>query len=248
MLELLTGPKPRLPFLLGTAASVSSFEPLAAGPLRLVDCASHSVNPRTAARRLGRKSVPIGGRAYVLHPDSQTRAQFEAALRGVGLVAFDFQSERDLAEAIYRDQPEIILWGMPGCSADDLRRIRNVCLGSVLPIVVVASLGDEITLEDVQNAGACDLMTLPLPCSRLAAVISLAMLRYDVLESLADEHEEDGNLRAARNLVWKAARVWGKRHGMDATETLRFVVSRSRARRQSLTRTAMEMVAEGLFS
>lgn len=202
---------------------------------------------RAAARETGRKSAAIGGRAFVLHPEPETRAQFETVLRGLGLAAVDFEDSSVLVQEIDRDRPEIVLWGMPGCSAQDLERIRDAAAGRTLPIVVVAALGDDITLDQVQEAGACDLLFLPLPCNRLAPALSVALLRHEVLEMLQAEHDEIENRRAARNLVWRAAAVWGKRRGATAVEALRHVIFRSRGRGHNLTRTAMEVVAEGLF-
>jgi AmiR/NasT family two-component response regulator len=247
LLDLLIRPKPRLRMVDRDAASALTISGASETPLRLVDVSSPITHSRTATRKLGRKSSAIGGRACVLHPEASTRSQFDSVLRSLGLAAIDFEDEAELAVSIRQERPEIVLWGMPGCTVDKLESIRAVARGGTLPIVVVAALGDEVTLDEVQNAGACDLIFLPLPCHRLAPALSLALLRHEVLEILLDEHDEDENRRAARSLVWRACAVWSKRRGLSPAEALDFVIRRSRTRGQNLTRTAMEVVAEGLF-
>jgi Response regulator with putative antiterminator output domain len=227
-----------------------AFEEPSESPLRLVDITSPIVNSRTAPKKTGRKSAAIGGRAYVLHPEPATRAQFDSILRSLGLLAIEFDDEGRLAESISQESPEIILWGIPGCTAEGLDRISRVTRDAPrksLPIVVVASLGDEITPDEVYDAGACDILLLPLPCHRLAPALSVALLKNEILSVLMEEHGDGENYRAARNLIWRAAKVWGKRRGHGDADALRHVLTRSSSRGHTLTRTAMEMVAEGLF-
>src|SRR5258708_17860501 len=175
LLDLLSTPIPRLLVSTVDTSSVSSIDGSPGPPLRLLD-ASEPVNMRDITRRLGRKSAVAGGRAYVIHPDRATRAQFDTVLRRLGLTAVNFDDEKYISVEIAQDQPQIILWGMPGCTSRDLARIDAVAQSRMLPIVIVASLGDEVTLDEVQNAGACDLIILPLPCHRLAPALSMALL------------------------------------------------------------------------
>jgi AmiR/NasT family two-component response regulator len=247
LLDMLTRPTPRLLLSEAEAASAFSIDRSTESPLRLVDVSSPIVNSKATTRRLGRKSAAIGGRAYVLHPEAETRSQFETVLRALGLSAVDFEDEAELLEALDRERPEVILWGMPGCTPRDLDQLHALTLERKFPVVVVASLGDEVTSDDVQDAGACDLLTLPLPCHRLAPALSIALLRHEILEALQEEHGDKENRRAARSLVWRAGKVWSKRRGLGEVEALRNIIFRSRARGQNLTRTAMEVVAEGLF-
>jgi AmiR/NasT family two-component response regulator len=215
-------------------------------PLRLVEF-TKPVASREKTRRAARKSEAIGGRAFVLHPDASTRTQFDLVLGTLGFTSVDFDEEDSLARAIELDEPDIVLWGMGGDPVGHLSRIRELSRGRSLPIVVVATLGEEVTLDEVQDAGASDLIFLPLPCHRLAPALSLALLRHETLELLAEEHTDLDSRGAARGLVWRAAKVWSKRRGTDLVDALRHVLARSRNHGHTLTRTAMEVVAEGLF-
>jgi AmiR/NasT family two-component response regulator len=213
----------------------------------LVDVSSKPAHSRAATKKSGRKSAAMEGRAFILHPEAATRSQFNSVLRSLGLAPVEFETAEQLFDRLLHDHPEIILWGMPGCTTERLEEFRKTLCGRMLPIVLVTSMGDGISEEQAYDAGACDLLVLPLPCHRVAPALSLALLRFEALETLHDEHESEENLRAARGLVWRAAKVWARRRGITENEALRHVLNRSYSKGHTLTRASMEVVAEGLF-
>jgi response regulator NasT len=155
-------------------------------------------------------------RILLVDDDPARRTLIETSLRElghdiVGLLAGD----ADMAAAVKRHQPDVILVDVEAPTRDTLESLGQVHRNQPRPIVLFASSSDPATIQRAVRAGVTSYIVDGLEPTRLRPILDVAIAHFQETQSLRRELEDARNKLADRRDVEKAKGILMKRRGLD---------------------------------
>lgn len=157
------------------------------------------------------------------HPDRLL--MLEAALVKAGhVVVARLDAQADLAAAVARAQPDVILIDVDAPSRDTLESLALIDRDQPRPIVLFAASSDSDTIQRAMRAGVSSYVVDGMNPERLKAVMEVAIARFEQYQLLKKELQATRTKLADRKDVERAKGLLMQRRGLDeaaAHEVLR---------------------------
>ena len=155
-------------------------------------------------------------RVMLVDDEPERRAATEAPLRMLGHEVVGFStSASDLAAAVKRHQPDVILIDVDVPGRDTLESLGQVTRDRPRPIVLFASRSEPDTIRKALQAGVTSYVVDGLNPARLKPIIDVAIARFEEFQALRNELEETKNKLADRRDIEKAKGLLMKRRSLD---------------------------------
>lgn len=169
----------------------------------------------------------------MLVDDQPERLQMlETALEKEGHeVVARLDTQAELAAAVARSAPDVILIDVDAPSRDTLESLALIHRDQPRPIVLFTARSDSDTIQRAMRAGVSSYVVDGLSAERLQPVMEVAIARFEQFQSLKRELDETKLKLADRKDVERAKGLLMQRRGLDesgAHEMLRkMAMSRS---------------------
>lgn len=141
---------------------------------------------------------------------------FATALRkhGYDLVT-RVPADEDIAAAVERLQPEIIIVDMDAPGRDTLESMQAISRDRPRPIVMFTNDGDSDTIERAVKSGVSAYVVDDLRPERVRPILDVAIHRFREYQQLRDELEQTRLQLNERKLVEKAKGILMKKRKLD---------------------------------
>ncbi len=155
-------------------------------------------------------------RVMLVDDEPARRAATEAPLRSLGHeVVGSSTSTSDLAAAVQRHQPDVILIDVDAPSRDTLESLGQVNRDRPRPIVLFASRSEPDTIRKALQAGVTSYVVDGMNPARLKPILDVAIARFEEFQLLRKELEETKGKLADRRDIEKAKGLLMKRRTLD---------------------------------
>lgn len=168
----------------------------------------------------------------------------EAALVKEGhIVVARLDTQGDLAAAVARTLPDIILIDVDAPSRDTLESLALIDRDQPRPIVLFAASSDSDTIRRAMHAGVSSYVADGMKPDRVKAVMDVAIARFERYQALKKELEETKTKLADRKDIERAKGLLMQRRGLDEKAAHEMLRKMSMARNLKLGEAARALIA-----
>lgn len=182
-------------------------------------------------------------RALICEDEGIAVMHLRKALKHLGYQVVGEAAEGQKGVALARElKPDFILMdiNMPGMSG--IAATRIIMDERPLPIIMLTAYGDEKSVQEALDAGACYYLVKPIVSEQLLPAIKTACTRFDAMEIVRQENEGLKDQLETRKLVEQAKGLLMQRLNLPEADAFRRMQKTSRDRCQTMKQTAIEII------
>ena len=157
-------------------------------------------------------------------------------------VAAVLSSATDLADAVQRIKPDVILIETDAPSRDTLEHIALMERDAPRPVVVFAREGDRSTIKRAIGAGVAAYVVEGIDPARLQPIVDVALAQFEQHQALKVELAEATKKLSDRKLVDRAKGILMKSRGLDEDAAFKALRKLAMDRGKTLAAAAQDVV------
>jgi AmiR/NasT family two-component response regulator len=182
-------------------------------------------------------------RALICEDEGITAMALRKALQRAGYeVASEVADGERCVELVRELEPDFILMDINIPGMNGIAATRKIMQRRPVPIIMLTAYGDEKSVEQALDAGACYYLVKPVGSEQLIPAIKTAIVRFEALESVRQENESLKEQLETRKLVERAKGILTERMNLTEADAFRRMQKTSRDRCQTMKQTALDII------
>jgi response regulator NasT len=157
-------------------------------------------------------------------------------------VAGDGTSGAGALELSLAANPEVILMAVGLADMDGIRAARKIMQAHPLPVILLTSHFDAVTIERAKRAGIMGYLVKPLRGSELAPAIELAIAHFEEFIALRKENDNLKKTLEARKIIERAKGILMANQGLSEADAFALIKRKSMDMRKPMAEIAQALV------
>ena len=157
-------------------------------------------------------------------------------------VAGDGTSGAGALELSLAANPEVILMAVGLADMDGIRAARKIMQAHPLPVILLTSHFDAVTIERAKRAGIMGYLVKPLRGSELAPAIELAIAHFEEFIALRKENDNLKKTLEARKIIERAKGILMANQGLSEADAFTLIKRKSMDMRKPMAEIAQALV------
>ncbi len=157
-------------------------------------------------------------------------------------VAGDGTSGAGALELSLAKNPDVILIAVGLADLDGIRAARRIMQAHPLPVILLTSHFDAVTIERAKRAGVMGYLVKPLRASELAPAIELAIAHFEEFIALRKENEDLKKTLEARKIIERAKGILMKSQELSEAEAFELIKRKSMDMRKPMAEIAQALL------
>jgi response regulator NasT len=138
--------------------------------------------------------------------------------------------------------PEVILMAVGLADMDGIRAARRIMQAHPLPVILLTSHFDAVTIERAKRAGIMGYLVKPLRASELAPAIELAIAHFEEFIALRKENDNLKKTLEARKIIERAKGILMANQGLSEADAFTLIKRKSMDMRKPMAEIAQALV------
>jgi len=138
--------------------------------------------------------------------------------------------------------PEVILMAVGLADMDGIRAARRIMQAHPLPVILLTSHFDAVTIERAKRAGIMGYLVKPLRGSELAPAIELAIAHFEEFIALRKENDNLKKTLEARKIIERAKGILMANQGLSEADAFALIKRKSMDMRKPMAEIAQALV------
>ena len=138
--------------------------------------------------------------------------------------------------------PEVILMAVGLADMDGIRAARRIIQAHPLPVILLTSHFDAVTIERAKRAGIMGYLVKPLRGSELAPAIELAIAHFEEFIALRKENDNLKKTLEARKIIERAKGILMANQGLSEADAFALIKRKSMDMRKPMAEIAQALV------
>jgi len=138
--------------------------------------------------------------------------------------------------------PEVILMAVGLADLDGIRAARRIMQTHPLPVILLTSHFDAVTIERATRAGVMGYLVKPLRGSELAPAIELAVAHFEEFIALRKENQDLKKTLEARKIIERAKGILMVNQGLSEAAAFALIKRKSMELRKPMAEIAQALV------
>jgi len=182
-------------------------------------------------------------RVLVIDDHEPSRRNLLRALAESGFeVAGEGASGGGALELSLATNPEVVLMAVGLADMDGIRAARRIVQSHPLPIILLTSHFDAVTIERAKRAGIMGYLVKPLRGSELAPAIELAVAHFEEFIALRKENDNLKKTLEARKIIERAKGILMANQGLSEADAFALIKRKSMDLRKPMAEIAQALV------
>jgi len=144
--------------------------------------------------------------------------------------------------------PEVILMAVGLADMDGIRAARRIMQAHPLPVILLTSHFDAVTIERAKRAGVMGYLVKPLRGSELAPAIELAVAHFEEFIALRKENDHLRETLEARKILERAKGILMANQGLSEADAFALIKRKSMDMRKPMAEIAQAPVLSDEFA
>ena len=157
-------------------------------------------------------------------------------------VAGDGTSGAGALDLSLATNPDVILMAVGLADMDGIRAARRIMQAHPLPIILLTSHFDAVTIERAKRAGIMGYLVKPLRGSELAPAIELAIAHFEEFVALREENDNLKKTLEARKIIERAKGILMANQGLSEADAFALIKRKSMDLRKPMAEIAQALV------
>jgi response regulator NasT len=157
-------------------------------------------------------------------------------------VAGDGTSGAGALELSLAANPEVILMAVGLADMDGIRAARKIMQAHPLPVILLTSHFDAVTIERAKRAGIMGYLVKPLRGSELAPAVELAIAHFEEFIALRKENDNLKKTLEARKIIERAKGILMANQGLSEADAFALIKRKSMDMRKPMAEIAQALV------
>jgi len=157
-------------------------------------------------------------------------------------VAGDGTSGTGALELSLATNPEVILMAVGLADMDGIRAARRIMQAHPLPVILLTSHFDAVTVERAKRAGIMGYLVKPLRGSELAPAIELAIAHFEEFIALRKENDNLKKTLEARKIIERAKGILMANQGLSEADAFALIKRKSMDLRKPMAEIAQAIL------
>ena len=182
-------------------------------------------------------------RVLVIDDHEPSRRNLLRALAESGFeVAGEGASGGGALELSLATNPEVVLMAVGLADMDGIRAARRIMQSYPLPVILLTSHFDAVTIERAKRAGIMGYLVKPLRGSELAPAIELAVAHFEEFIALRKENDNLKKTLEARKIIERAKGTLMVNQGLSEANAFALIKRKSMDMRKPMAEIAQALV------
>ena len=182
-------------------------------------------------------------RVLVIDDHEPSRRNLFGVLAESGFeIAGDGTSGAGALELSLAKNPDVILIAVGLADLDGIRAARRILQAHPLPVILLTSHFDAVTIERAKRAGVMGYLVKPLRASELAPAIELAIAHFEEFIALRKENEDLKKTLEARKIIERAKGILMKSQELSEAEAFELIKRKSMDMRKPMAEIAQALL------
>ncbi len=182
-------------------------------------------------------------RVLVIDDHEPSRTNLVRVLAKSGFeVAGEGASGAGALELSLATNPEVILMAVGLADLDGIRAARRIMQTHPLPVILLTSHFDAVTIERAKRAGIMGYLIKPLRGSELAPAIELAVAHFEEFIALRKENDNLKKTLEARKIIERAKGILMANQGLSEADAFALIKRKSMDMRKPMAEIAQALV------
>ena len=183
-------------------------------------------------------------RVLVIDDHEPSRTNLVRVLAESGFeVAGEGASGAGALELSLATNPEVVLMAVGLADLDGIRAARRIMQTHPLPVILLTSHFDAVTIERAKRTGIMGYLVKPLRSSELAPAIELAIAHFEEFIALRKENQDLKKTLEARKVIERAKGILMANQGLSEADAFALI---KRKRKSMDMRKPMAEIAQAL--
>jgi len=157
-------------------------------------------------------------------------------------VAGDGTSGAGALELSLATNPEVVLMAVGLADLDGIRAARRIMQTHPLPVILLTSHFDAVTIERAKRTGIMGYLVKPLRSSELAPAIELAIAHFEEFIALRKENQDLKKTLEARKVIERAKGILMANQGLSEADAFALIKRKSMDLRKPMAEIAQALV------
>jgi response regulator NasT len=182
-------------------------------------------------------------RVLVIDDHDPSRNNLKRALAGSGCqVVGEGTSGKGADELASATVPDVILMAVGLADLDGIRAARRIMQSRPVPVILVSSHYDTVTVERAKRAGVMGYLLKPLRDGELLPTIEIAVSQFQEFVMLRKENENLKKTLEARKIIERAKGILMKSKGLSEAEAFSLIQRKSMDLRKPMSEIAQAVI------
>jgi len=138
--------------------------------------------------------------------------------------------------------PEVVLMAVGLADLDGIRAARRIMQTHPLPVILLTSHFDAVTIERAKRTGIMGYLVKPLRSSELAPAIELAIAHFEEFIALRKENQDLKKTLEARKVIERAKGILMANQGLSEADAFALIKRKSMDLRKPMAEIAQALV------
>jgi len=143
---------------------------------------------------------------------------------------------------------EVVLMAVGLADMDGIRAARRIMQAHPLPVILLTSHFDAVTIERAKRAGIMGYLVKPLRGSELAPAIDLAIAHFEKFIALRKENDNLKKTLEARKIIERAKGILMGNQGLSKADAFALIKRKSMDMRKPMAEIAQALVLSDEFA
>ena len=182
-------------------------------------------------------------RVLVIDDHEPSRENVVSVLAESGFqVAGEGASGAGALELSLATNPEVVLMAVGLADLDGIRAARRIMQTHPLPVILLTSHFDAVTIERAKRTGIMGYLVKPLRSSELAPAIELAIAHFEEFIALRKENQDLKKTLEARKVIERAKGILMANQGLSEADAFALIKRKSMDLRKPMAEIAQALV------
>jgi len=182
-------------------------------------------------------------RVLVIDDHEPSRTNLVRVLAESGFeVAGEGASGAGALELSLATNPEVVLMAVGLADLDGIRAARRIMQTHPLPVILLTSHFDAVTIERAKRTGIMGYLVKPLRSSELAPAIELAIAHFEEFIALRKENQDLKKTLEARKVIERAKGILMANQGLSEADAFALIKRKSMDLRKPMAEIAQALV------
>ena len=182
-------------------------------------------------------------RVLVIDDHEPSRTNLVRVLAESGFeVAGEGASGAGALELSLATNPEVVLMAVGLADMDGIRAARRIMQTHPLPVILLTSHFDAVTIERAKRTGIMGYLVKPLRSSELAPAIELAIAHFEEFIALRKENQDLKKTLEARKVIERAKGILMANQGLSEADAFALIKRKSMDLRKPMAEIAQALV------